>query len=51
LYLCFVTLMFASVAGLAVLSLKLATLIGSIPLLLLFGVRVASRQEIVAGTE
>jgi hypothetical protein len=35
LYLCFVTLMFASVAGLAVLSLKLATLIGSIPLLLL----------------
>jgi hypothetical protein len=35
LYLCFVALMFASVAGLAIFSLKLATLIGSIPLLLL----------------
>lgn len=35
LYLCFVALMFASVAGLAVLSRKRATLIGSIPLLLL----------------
>ena len=51
LYLCFVALMFASVAGLAVLSRKLATLIGSIPLLLLFGVRVDCRQEIVGGTE
>ena len=35
LYLCFVALMLTNVAGLNILSLKLATLIGSIPLLLL----------------
>jgi hypothetical protein len=51
-YLCFVTLMFASVAGLAVLSLKLATLIGSIPLLLLLvSVWIVGKRLLVARSE
>jgi len=47
-----VTLMFASVAGLAVLSLKLATLIGSIPLLLLLvSVWIVGKRLLVARSE